>query len=386
MPAFRFLTAGESHGPALGATIEGVPAGLPLTEDDLAVDLARRQRGYGRGARQAIEQDRAQILGGVRHGRTLGLADPAARPQPRLGELDAGDAGRAADRGRGRRAARGRRRGQQASHPGHTRPARPRGPGRRPQVRIQRRPRRPRARVRARDRRSRRGRWCRARLPARAGHRGLVVQRRGRWRGGRSGELHAFARRGRRVAAAMPGPRRGDADDRANRRGAVGRRHGRRRLRGRGPRAAHRPRLVRPLGPPARRRPRRRGDEHQHRQGRRIRARLRADAPLRLGRPRRHRGQGRRRPLGPPDEQRRRADRRRDQRRAAGCPRRREADLDARPAAAVGRPRDGRGGRQGALRAQRHQRRARGRRRGRGDGHAHAGRGRHRQVRRRHAR
>ena len=49
--AFRFLTAGESHGPALGATVEGVPAGLALTEDDLAVDLARRQRGYGRGAR-----------------------------------------------------------------------------------------------------------------------------------------------------------------------------------------------------------------------------------------------------------------------------------------------------------------------------------------------
>ncbi len=70
--AFRFLTAGESHGPALGATIEGVPAGLPLREDDLAVDLARRQRGYGRGARQAIEQDRAEILGGVRHGLTLG--------------------------------------------------------------------------------------------------------------------------------------------------------------------------------------------------------------------------------------------------------------------------------------------------------------------------
>jgi chorismate synthase len=70
--AFRFLTAGESHGPALGATIEGVPAGLRLSEDDLAVDLARRQKGYGRGARQTIEQDRAEILGGVRHGRTLG--------------------------------------------------------------------------------------------------------------------------------------------------------------------------------------------------------------------------------------------------------------------------------------------------------------------------
>ena len=72
MAAFRFLTAGESHGPALGTIVEGVPAGLPLTADGLAVDLARRQRGYGRGARQTIEQDRAEILGGVRHGRTLG--------------------------------------------------------------------------------------------------------------------------------------------------------------------------------------------------------------------------------------------------------------------------------------------------------------------------
>lgn len=72
MDRFRFLTAGESHGPMLGAVVEGVPADLSLTEDDLAVDLARRQRGYGRGARQAIEQDRARILSGVRHGRTIG--------------------------------------------------------------------------------------------------------------------------------------------------------------------------------------------------------------------------------------------------------------------------------------------------------------------------
>jgi chorismate synthase len=68
----RFLTAGESHGQALGVTVEGVPAGLALSADGLAIDLARRQRGYGRGARQAIEQDRAEILAGVRHGRTLG--------------------------------------------------------------------------------------------------------------------------------------------------------------------------------------------------------------------------------------------------------------------------------------------------------------------------
>ena len=72
MTAFRFLTAGESHGPALGVTVEGVPAGLALTEDVIAADLSRRQKGYGRGARQTIEQDRAEILGGVRHGRTLG--------------------------------------------------------------------------------------------------------------------------------------------------------------------------------------------------------------------------------------------------------------------------------------------------------------------------
>ncbi len=72
MATFRFLTAGESHGPLLGVTIEGLPAGLPLTADEIAVDLGRRQRGYGRGARQQIEHDRAEIAAGVRHGRTLG--------------------------------------------------------------------------------------------------------------------------------------------------------------------------------------------------------------------------------------------------------------------------------------------------------------------------
>jgi len=72
MGRLRFLTAGESHGRSLAVTIEGVPAGLVLGADDLAVDLARRQRGYGRGARQAIEHDQAEIVAGVRHGRTLG--------------------------------------------------------------------------------------------------------------------------------------------------------------------------------------------------------------------------------------------------------------------------------------------------------------------------
>jgi chorismate synthase len=68
----RFLTAGESHGPALVVILEGVPAGLALSSDDLAPDLARRQRGYGRGQRMAIERDRAEILSGVRRGETLG--------------------------------------------------------------------------------------------------------------------------------------------------------------------------------------------------------------------------------------------------------------------------------------------------------------------------
>jgi chorismate synthase len=73
MGRLRLLTAGESHGPALAATIEGVPADLALTADAIAFDLARRQRGYGRGARStSIEQDRAEILSGVRHGLTLG--------------------------------------------------------------------------------------------------------------------------------------------------------------------------------------------------------------------------------------------------------------------------------------------------------------------------
>ncbi|MBI2847452.1 MAG: chorismate synthase [Chloroflexi bacterium] len=69
---FRFLTAGESHGKGLIAVVEGVPAGLPLDEDFIARDLARRQKGYGRGPRMQMEKDRAEIVSGVRHGLTLG--------------------------------------------------------------------------------------------------------------------------------------------------------------------------------------------------------------------------------------------------------------------------------------------------------------------------
>src|SRR5574342_189282 len=68
----RFLTAGESHGPALCAIAEGFPAGLAVDFERVNLDLRRRQKGYGRGARQKIEQDEAQFLSGLRGGVTLG--------------------------------------------------------------------------------------------------------------------------------------------------------------------------------------------------------------------------------------------------------------------------------------------------------------------------
>ena len=69
---FRWLTAGESHGRALVAICEGVPAGVQISTDDVAAALARRRAGYGRGARMSFEQDEVELTGGVRHGRTLG--------------------------------------------------------------------------------------------------------------------------------------------------------------------------------------------------------------------------------------------------------------------------------------------------------------------------
>jgi chorismate synthase len=72
MASLRFTTAGESHGPGLVAVVEGLPAGLEISPDDLDRDLARRQLGHGRGGRMKIESDRAQPWAGLRHGRTLG--------------------------------------------------------------------------------------------------------------------------------------------------------------------------------------------------------------------------------------------------------------------------------------------------------------------------
>lgn len=84
----RYLTAGESHGPQLTGIVEGIPAGLPISEDEIAHHLARRQKGYGRGGRMAFEKDRAEILSGVRFGKTTGA--PIALQMPnRAYEKDA---------------------------------------------------------------------------------------------------------------------------------------------------------------------------------------------------------------------------------------------------------------------------------------------------------
>ena len=70
--SLRLITAGESHGPGLTCIVEGLPAGLRLTQEELNVDMARRQLGHGRGGRMKIERDRAEVTAGVRHGLTLG--------------------------------------------------------------------------------------------------------------------------------------------------------------------------------------------------------------------------------------------------------------------------------------------------------------------------
>lgn len=108
----RFLTAGESHGPELLAIIEGLPAGIPLTEEDINPWLERRQKGYGRGRRMVIETDRVEIRAGVRAGRTTGapvalaiknadyrnwveIMDPAPGNEPRKRALTAARPGHA---------------------------------------------------------------------------------------------------------------------------------------------------------------------------------------------------------------------------------------------------------------------------------------------------
>ena len=72
MTTFRYLTAGESHGPGLTVIVEGIPAGLGVTEEYIEEQMARRQKGYGSGGRMKIEKDHADLRSGVRHGISLG--------------------------------------------------------------------------------------------------------------------------------------------------------------------------------------------------------------------------------------------------------------------------------------------------------------------------
>ncbi|MEX0723001.1 MAG: chorismate synthase [Gracilimonas sp.] len=86
----RYITAGESHGPGLTGIIEGVPAGLPLTEEDIAVHLVRRQQGYGRGGRMAFEKDFATINSGLRFSKTMGGPISMYMPNRAFEKDDAG--------------------------------------------------------------------------------------------------------------------------------------------------------------------------------------------------------------------------------------------------------------------------------------------------------
>jgi chorismate synthase len=211
MGRLRFLTAGESHGPALAATLEGVPAGLPLTADQIALDLVRRQRGYGRGARStSIEQDRAEILAGVRHGLTIGSPilllirnrdwenwTRVMQVEP-LTDEQAAELAALAEAGDKRATPITRLRAGHADLAGCH------------QVRFGRRPQHPGARLRARDRRPGRGRSGGAGAPGNTGYRRLVAHGRGRRRGdGRSPATPlARVKRRRRARCAARTPRR----------------------------------------------------------------------------------------------------------------------------------------------------------------------------------
>ncbi|WP_421775582.1 chorismate synthase [Gracilimonas sp.] len=86
----RYITAGESHGPSLTGIVEGVPAGLPLTEEEIATHLVRRQQGYGRGGRMAFEKDFATISSGLRFGKTMGGPIAMSMPNRAFEKDDAG--------------------------------------------------------------------------------------------------------------------------------------------------------------------------------------------------------------------------------------------------------------------------------------------------------
>ena len=152
----RYLTAGESHGPALTVVVEGLPAGLPVTVEQIGDELARRRLGFGRGPRMRFERDDVELLGGVRHGRTLGSPVSIVihnTEWPKWQEEMSPAPGRH----------------REAAAPA---PARPRRPRRHAEVRLRRRPQRARAGERTGDGRARRRRHAREAAARRARHRG----------------------------------------------------------------------------------------------------------------------------------------------------------------------------------------------------------------------
>ena len=256
----RFLTAGESHGPALVVIVEGLPAGLPVPIEDIAAELARRRLGFGRGPRMRFEHDEVEFLGGVRHGRTLG--SPVAivirnTEWPKWQDEMSPAPGR-------------------TERPLHQPRPGPRRPRRHAEVRVRRRPRRPRTGQRPRDRRPRRGGRARQGAARPPRHLGPQPRRRARL-GARRPERRPTPADletvdAPRCVASTPTPRRHDPRDRGRREGRRLARRGRR-----GPRLRRPPGLGSPraLGSPHRRSPRAGAHEHPGDEGRRDRRRVR---------------------------------------------------------------------------------------------------------------
>ena len=225
----RWLTAGESHGPSLVAILEGLPAHVRVTSDDLADALARRRLGYGRGARMKFEADEVRILGGVRHGETLGgpvAIEVGNTEWPKWEKVMSADPVDPVElEALARNAALTRPRPGHADLVGHA------------EVRLRRGPPDPRARLRPRDRGPGRAGPGRRQLPRAGGRRpGGLPRRRARRRAARRTALVPGPRRrraARRRPGALPRPRGQRGDGRRDRPGPQGRRHPRRRRRGR---------------------------------------------------------------------------------------------------------------------------------------------------------
>ena len=276
---FRWLTAGESHGRALAAICDGVPAGVRVTSEDVAQALARRRAGYGRGARMKFEQDEVELTGGVRHGVTLGGPvairvgntewpkwETVMSPDP-VTQEDLDSQARNAPLTRPR--------------PGHADLA-----GMQKFGHTDARPILERASARETAARVALGEVAKRVLDQALGVQDPLprgVARRGRGAGRRAG-----AGTGRPGRASTQDPVRcADAatsaqDDRRGGRGPQGRRHPRRRGRGRGVRAAAGARQLHPVGPEARRAAGRRARLHPGDQGRGVRRRVHHRRPARL--------------------------------------------------------------------------------------------------------